>query len=58
MKYLLTFLLLASFSFINAQNYKQVEIKTPDQNVIQQIIQLGVDLEHSSFEKITALCFL
>ena len=57
MKYLLTFLLLATFSFINAQNYKQVKIKTPDQNVIQQIIQLGVDLEHSSFEKDNSLIF-
>lgn len=57
MKYIITFLLLASFGFLNAQNYKQVKIKSPDQNVIQRITQLGVDLEHSSFEKDNSLVF-
>lgn len=57
MKYIITFLLLASFGFLNAQNYKQVKIKSPDQNMIQRITQLGVDLEHSSFEKDNSLVF-
>lgn len=57
MKILFAVFVFFAFSFTNAQNYKQVKIETPNHNVIQQIIQLGIDLEHSSFEKDNSLVF-
>jgi len=40
-----------TFSLLNAQNFKQVKLFTQSQNDISLISQLGIDLEHSSFDK-------
>lgn len=39
-----------TFSLLNAQNFKQVKLFTQSQNDISLISQLGIDLEHSSFD--------
>lgn len=43
--------LILTFSFLNAQNYKQVKLFTTNQNDLSIISKLGIDLEHSSFDK-------
>ncbi|HSL89175.1 MAG TPA: M14 family zinc carboxypeptidase [Ignavibacteriaceae bacterium] len=42
---------LFTFSITNAQNYKQLKVFIHDQMVVEQLFQMGVDLEHSSSEK-------
>ena len=57
MKALFAVFVFFAFSFTNAQNYKQVKVFVHDQFVIERIIGLGIDLEHSSFEKDKSLVF-
>ena len=57
MKTLFAVIVFFAFSFTNAQNYKQVKVFIHDQFVIERIIKLGIDLEHSSFEKDKSIVF-
>lgn len=57
MKTLAAIFILLTLTFTNAQNYKQVKVFANDHISIERIIQLGIDLEHSTVEKDNGIVF-